>query len=259
MKKIFIMFILVKVSLFSNDNISNVLKDIDSVLVDKDAKYLVEMVVNRNKKKSNYELLILVKGRNFVSKVESPLFDKGTIFLMKDERSWVYYPKTDKTISTSGNQNMLGSDFTFNEVTGISLLEGYDSDILNITETELEDLQFINEDISKIKSDGIVIHCKAKEEKNVPYPEVRVFAIKIDNKYYPVREEFYTKSGRLLGILIFENITEISGKIRPLKITMRSTLNEKNYSEIIYKKAKFNSKTPDLYFTEPYMRTLGNK
>jgi len=234
-------------------NITSLVKHIDSIMMEDNAQYKLRMTVTRGKKNTEYELTLWTKGRNFVGRTEKPVAQKGQVFLLSNNNCWIYYPSINKTIKTSQNQRLLGGDFSFADLATINLLEDYDPSFLDLSVDEITNLAFADEQLIQMAQKGKILQCLAKEGRMVPYPKVNVF---LDQSGNPVRFDFFTISGHLLGVLLYEDYGELRGKVKPLTMIMRTSLNTENYTTVTYQSAKYDLSIPPIYFTETYMRNL---
>lgn len=260
-KNYWIFSILLLVALFltnavgeSNYDVTKLLKEIDEMLVDENVQYSATIKVVRERQEMEYALTIWMKGRNFVSRVERPILDKGTIYLNVKNNSWVYYPSIDKTVKSTNKQRILGSDFSVTDIASVNLLEDYECRKINLSPEEIKSLLYFNMDIANdFMETGLIIEAVAKEDKVVNYPKVRCF---IDANNRLIREEFYTLSGRMLGVLTYEDYGELGGKLKPKRMIMRTTFHDGRFTVLSYEKANYALEIPHIYFSENYMSRL---
>ncbi len=236
------------------DEIGSIINTVDSILVEKNARFLASIEITRGSRVTKYDLSIWSKGRTFVSRVDRPIVDKGTVYLLNEKSSWIYYPSIEKIIRTSQSQKILGSDLSFADIVSVNIVNDYHSKLISLNKNEIEALPFVNESkLEGVKASGYIIECTAKKEKTVNYPKIRLF---VDANKMPLREEYYTLSGKLLGILSFLDVSDLGGKLKPKRLIMRTTLQASNYTVLYYKEANYDIKIPDIYFSENYMDKL---
>lgn len=248
------MFLSVNAFTENIEGVNALLKNIESMLIDENVKYSASIKIVRNKREIEYDLTIWMKNRDFVSKVEKPIVDKGTVFLNVNNNSWIYYPSIEKTIKSSNKQRILGSDFSFTDISSVNLLEDYDCKLVKLSSHEISEVKGFNPNmVEEFLENGSIIEGIAKANKIVNYPKVRVY---INSSDQLIREEFYTISGKLLGILSYEDYEDLGGKIKPKKLVMRTTLSMENYTILTYKKAAYEMNVPNYYFSESYMNKL---
>lgn len=253
---VFILSVLISQAIFANikpNNIKSILKNIENVTIEKNIQMNMTMDIYRGTNKNRYLMTLWAKKRNYVLRIEKPIVDKGTIFLVNKDDCWIYYPQISKTIKTSKSQRLMGGDFSLTDIITLNLLDDYQASIISINHTELINTLYYDEDIEKVWSEGLILEAIEKENQKTIYPKIRVF---INPDGYPVREEFYTISGRLLGILQYKDYQNIEQKMKPRRIIMRSALNKNNYTEISNNGINDHIVIPDIYYTVPYMKTL---
>ena len=234
-------------------DLTALLKVIDSMMVEDNAQYKLTMTVTRGKKNTEYQMTLWSKGRNFVGRTEKPIAQKGQVFLLNNHNCWIYYPSINKTVKTAQNQRLLGGDFSFTDLASINLLEDYHPEDSSFGGDEIRNLPFADQELVELAQEGEIIECLAKAGRQVTYPKVRVL---INSSRDPVRLDFFTISGQLLGILLYKDYGELGGKVKPLTMVMRTSLNVDNYTTITYQAAQYDLEIPPIYFTEAYMRNL---
>ncbi len=246
-------FVAISTCFAKQEDILSIIKNVESLLIEKDACFVVKMEIIRENKKSEYTMTIWAKERNFVSRVERPIIDKGTIFLLNKEDCWIYYPTIDKILKSSKKDRLLGSDFSFVDIANLNLLDDYNSKFVDPNLKESIQLPFDENNLNNAILNGHIIESNSIENKSPSYPKVKTY---IANEGIPYRQEFYTLSGRLLGILLYKNFTNLNGKNKPETLMMTTSLNTKNYTILTYKKATYNANIPEIYFTPTYMKEL---
>jgi len=172
---------------------------------------------------------------------EKPARDKGTKFLKIAGQLWIYFPRTEKTVKIAGHllrQSMLGSDFSYEDITeNRSVLEDYDG-TLHASE------EFGGEPCH-------VIHLKEKT-RGMSYPERRYWISK--KTYLPLREERYAKNGRLLKIATFTDVRQFGESHYPTRFIMEDTLKEGSRTEIILDELHFSIPEPEGVFDKRNLR-----
>jgi hypothetical protein len=160
-----------------------------------------------------------------------PAREKGLAWLKVKDEMYMYLPSATKTMRVSGGQRMLNSDFANADLLGIDLIANYDS--------SLDGSQSLD------NIDHYVISLKAKKQ-GVPYDKIKLWIRKKD--FLQGREEFYTLSGRLLQFLIFENYEVMGGQLQPVKLIMKNTLVEGQYTVVTILEKNYCN-IPDSTFT----------
>lgn len=229
------------------------LQEIEAMLVEDQVRYSATIKI-WGAQETEYAMTIWMKGRDFVSRVERPLPDRGTVYLNVNRNAWIYYPSIEKTVKSTNKQKILGSDFSFTDLGSVNLLADYDCRIIKLTVEEYASLPYFNREVmAGFPEKGLVIEAVAKEGKTVDYPKIRCF---LDAGRKLIREEFYTLSGRLLGILTFEDYGELGGKMKPRRMIMRTAFQQERYTVLIYEEAYYEVEIPPVYFSESYLPRL---
>ena len=138
------------------------------------------------------------KNKSF-SEYLAPDREKGTKMLKLDDYLWVYSPSTDRTIQLSGHmlkQSLMGSDLSYEDMMeNRKLLDMYNAEIVG------------EETIDGRKV--IVILLKAKVD-DATYSSRKSW-IDIE-RFVPLKEELYAKSGQLLKRVIMSEVKKKDGK-----------------------------------------------
>ena len=171
----------------------------------------------------------------------SPASEKGTKMLKLQNQLWIYSQSTDRIIQISGNmlrQSVMGSDLSYEDMMDDrKLSEIYAA---NITGDE------------KIGDrNTFIVELTAKVE-NVAYYKQRMW---IDQeRYIPLKEELYAKSGQLLKRVELKEVQKIEGRWFPTTIIYKDILKDGNGTEFKMSSLKFNEDIPDYIFTKAALK-----
>ncbi|OGC39180.1 hypothetical protein A2Y85_02140, partial [candidate division WOR-3 bacterium RBG_13_43_14] len=170
----------------------------------------------------------------------APERDKGTRFLKLSDEMYIYIPDVGKPTRIAGHmlrQNMMGSDFSYDDFTGNErLIDQYDI-VLTGSDT-------VNE------QDCHVLELTAKVEE-INYAKQKVWVIK--KTYRPVKTELYAKSGKLMKELNVLESRKIAGRDLPVRIRMVNKLRKDTYTELVFDAIKLDTPIPDKYFSIGYL------
>ena len=171
----------------------------------------------------------------------SPAREKGTKMLKLEDKLWIYSPSTDRIIQISGHmlrQSVMGSDFSYEDMMDDrKLRDVYNSKI--ISEEEIEGRKVI------------VLELIAKVE-DVAYYSRKIW---IDaEKFFPLKEELFAKSGQLLKRTTLSNVQKIQGRWFPMKIIYKDMLKHGKGTEINVANIKFNQNIPRYIFTKAALK-----
>ncbi|MBI9067010.1 MAG: outer membrane lipoprotein-sorting protein [Salinivirgaceae bacterium] len=171
----------------------------------------------------------------------SPAREKGTKMLKLEDKLWIYSPSTDRTIQISGHmlrQSVMGSDFSYEDMMDDrELTDLYTSKILN---EELIDGRkaFVLELIAKV--DDVAYHSR----------KIWVDA----ERFVPLKEDLFAKSGQLLKRTTLSDIQKIQGKWFPMKMVYKDMLKQGDGTELHISSIKFNQQIPEYIFTKAALK-----
>jgi outer membrane lipoprotein-sorting protein len=171
----------------------------------------------------------------------SPPREAGTKMLKLEDQLWIYSPSTDRTIQISGHmlkQSVMGSDLSYEDMMeDNSLAEDYDAVVIG-TETYQDrecwilELQAISPDVSY---------------------QVRKQWID-QERYIPLKEELYAKSGKLLKKTELFDIKRMSGRWFPGKMVFKDMLKKGDGTEFIIEDIQFDVEIEEHIFTKASLR-----
>lgn len=171
----------------------------------------------------------------------SPAREAGTKMLKLEDQLWLYSPSTDRTIQISGHmlrQSVMGSDLSYEDMMEDRKL----ADVYNATVTGEEVI-----DGRKVW----ILDLKAKTE-NVTYYSRKTW---IDQeRYVPLREELYAKSGQLLKRTDLSDVRQVQGRWFPMKVVFKDMLKEGKGTEYQITSIKFDQQMPDYIFTKAALK-----
>ena len=171
----------------------------------------------------------------------SPDREKGTKMLKLDDRLWIYSPDTDRTIQLSGHmlrQSVMGSDLSYED-----MME--DRKLLDIYEASL---------IGEEEIDGMktwILQLDAKVE-DVSYVKRKVWIEQ--ERYVPLKEELFAKSGQLLKTTILSDIVMMDGRWFPKKMLYKDMLKNGKGTEFEFVNIEFDASIPDHIFSKASLK-----
>ena len=171
----------------------------------------------------------------------SPAREKGTKMLKLTDKLWIYSPSTDRTIQISGHmlrQSVMGSDFSYEDMMDDrELTDVYSAKIIG------------EEEIGGQKT--FVLELTAKVE------DVSYFMRKIwidTDKFVPLQEELFAKSGQLLKKTTLSDVQKVQGKWFPMHMVYKDMLKTGDGTEMQITSIKFNQKIPEYIFTKAALK-----
>ena len=171
----------------------------------------------------------------------SPANEKGTKMLKLQGQLWIYSPSTDRTIQISGNmlrQSVMGSDLSYEDMMDDrKLTEVYSAKVTG--EEKIGD------------RNTFVVELTAKVE-DVAYYKQKMW---IDQeRFVPLREELYAKSGQLLKRVELKNVQKIQGRWFPITVIYKDMLKDGNGTEFRMMNMKFNQNIPEYIFSKAALK-----
>ncbi|MFH1783309.1 MAG: outer membrane lipoprotein-sorting protein [bacterium] len=171
----------------------------------------------------------------------SPAREKGTKMLKLKDELWIYSPSADRIIKIAGHmlrRSMMGSDVSY--------------------EDYMEDPELTNIYDAKLAGEGSVgsricylLELEAKRE-DVAYFSRKMWIDK--ERYLPLREERYAKSGKLLKELVINDVFKIGDRWYPKKMTFKDVLQKGKGTEFIIEEIEFNVNIPEHVFSKASLR-----
>ena len=141
----------------------------------------------------------------------SPAKEKGTKMLKLEDKLWIYSPSTDRIIQLSGHmlkQSLMGSDLSYEDMMeDRELFDLYDGQIIGEEEIDGRSA-WILELIAKVE--------------DINYHKRKMWVDQ--ERYVPLKEELFAKSGQLLKKTVMSDIVQIQGRWYPRKINFKDML-----------------------------------
>jgi outer membrane lipoprotein-sorting protein len=182
-----------------------------------------------------------VGDKKSFSEYLSPAREQGTKMLKLEDQLWIYSPSTDRTIQISGHmlrQSVMGSDLSYEDVMDDRKL------------TEIYTAKIIGEEVidgTKTK----ILELTAKVE-DVAYHSRKIW---VDpEKYVPLKEELFAKSGQLLKQTTLSDVKKIDGRWYPTRMVYKDMLKQGDGTEFIVDEIKFNQAIPEYIFTKAALK-----
>ena len=171
----------------------------------------------------------------------SPAREQGTKMLKLEDQLWIFSPGTDRTIQISGHmlrQSVMGSDLSYEDMMDDSKLQD-DYDAAVIGEEVIDER-----------------NCWVLElQANTSDVTYQIRKIWVDQeRYIPLKEELYAKSGKLLKKTELFDIKRIDQRWFPGKMVFKDMLKTGEGTEFIIDEIEFNASIPDHIFSKASLR-----
>ena len=171
----------------------------------------------------------------------APEREKGTKMLKLDDRLWIYSPSTDRTIQLSGHmlkQSVMGSDLSYEDM------------MENRKLTEMYHAKVVGEEIIDGRKTWI-LQLNAKVD-DATYDSRKVW---VDTeRYVPLREEMYAKSGLLLKKTELKDIKKIDGRWYPTKMNYKDMLKDGKGTDFVVLEIEFDANIPEHIFSKASLK-----
>ncbi|MPR32155.1 outer membrane lipoprotein-sorting protein [Salmonirosea aquatica] len=179
-------------------------------------------------------------GKSFTEYL-SPEREKGTKMLKLDDKLWIYSPSSDRTIQLSGHmlrQSVMGSDLSYEDMMEERKL------------TEMYAAKVTGEETVEGRK-AWVLDLKAR----VPDATYDRRKLWVDQeRFVPLQEELYAKSGQLLKKTLMSDVAKIEGRWYPKKINYRDMLKDGKGTDFIVLSIDFNPNIPDYIFSKASLK-----
>lgn len=228
-------------SVFAQDA-NTILKKIDNNMISNTQVVESEMVIHGRRSSRTIVSKGYTEGteKSFTEYL-APAREKGTKMLKLKDRLWIYSPSTDRTIQLSGHmlrQSVMGSDLSYEDM--------------------MEDRRMTDMYNAKISGkevvDGretLILVLTAKVDDAAYYG--RKIWVDIE-RFIPLKEELFAKSGQLLKRTTMSNISKTDGRWYPRRINYKDMLKKGKGTDFIIKTIEFNLEIPDYIFSKASLR-----
>ena len=220
----------------------NIIEKIDKNMFSKTQIVTSEMIVYGKRKKRVIRSKGYSKGKeNNFTEYLSPEREKGTKMLKLDDRLWIYSPATDRTIQLSGHllrQSVMGSDLSYEDMMEEKKL------------SEIYTAKIVQED--NFNNTPVWIMDLVSKVEGLAYHKRTLWIDK--NKYVPLKENLYAKSGTLLKTTTFTDIKKINARWYPMKINYKDMLKDGKGTDFVILDISFDSNISIEYFSKNILK-----
>lgn len=183
----------------------------------------------RKEKKTFFEIL-------------APKKDAGNRFLLLDQLMWHYVPKLGQTIKISPSmmlQSWMGSDFTNDDI--------------------VKESSMIDDYTHRVTGRETIGAFDCFRIEMIPVPEAAIVWGKMvyfarAKDYLPVRVEFYNEHGVMKKYLTYSDYRRMDDRVIPVRMRMQTVGKKDRYTEMKYKKVRFNVNIPPKIFTLQHLK-----
>jgi outer membrane lipoprotein-sorting protein len=219
-----------------------ILNQIDKNLTSTNRILTSKMVIHGRRESRTIESKTWVQGidKSFTEYL-APAREKGTKMLKLEKMLWLYSPATDRIIQISGHmlrQSVMGSDLSYED-----MME--DPKLTNNYEAKVAGSEMID------KRDCWIVELTAKVS-DIAYHSRKLWVDK--DRFIPLQEESYAKSGKLLKKMELKDVTNIQGRWYPKRMIFKDMLKTGEGTEFIIDSIQFDQEIPDYIFSKAALR-----
>ncbi|HBZ24640.1 MAG TPA: outer membrane lipoprotein-sorting protein [Rikenellaceae bacterium] len=171
----------------------------------------------------------------------SPASEAGTKMLKLRGQLWIYTPAADRTIQISGHllrQSVMGSDLSYEDMMDDRKL----SDVYDVNITGRDTLD---------SRDVIILELTANVNDIAYYRQM----MWVDSeRYIPLKQEMYAKSGQLLKRAEMKNIKRVENRWYPSLVIYKDMLKEGKGTEFRTNTISFDQQIPEHIFSKASLR-----
>jgi outer membrane lipoprotein-sorting protein len=171
----------------------------------------------------------------------NPAREKGTKMLKLEDKLWIFSPATDRIIQVTGQmlrQSVMGSDLSYEDMMeDPGLTSHYEAKV-----TASDTLQ---------NRKCWILQLNAKSEGEAY--EVRKIWVD-QERFVPLKEELYGKSGKLLKRTLLSEVTKIQDRWFPKKIVYKDMLKTGDGTQFIIESIKFDELIPEAVFSKASLK-----
>jgi outer membrane lipoprotein-sorting protein len=219
-----------------------ILERVDKNMSSENRVFEAEMIIHgRRTSRSITSLTYSVGISQSFTEYLSPAREQGTKMLKLENQLWIYSPSTDRIIQISGHmlrQSVMGSDLSYEDMMDDRKL------------TDIYSAKIAAEETFDGRS-TYVLELTAKVD-NAAYYSQKLWVDK--DRYVPLKQEMYAKSGQLLKRLTLSDVRSVQGRWFPMKLLYKDMLKDGAGTEFILTSVKFDQKIPDYIFTKAALR-----
>ncbi len=222
---------------------SNILSEVDDLWRGKSSHAIATLNIQTQHYSRSMKLESWSKGKEkSLTKVLSPLREKGTMTLKSGNHIYTYLPKTDRTIRLSSGMMMgswMGSHLTNDDLVKESRLEDdFDARISFEGERHGQDI--------------IEFTLLPKEDAAVVWGKI---VLEVEAKrHLPIKEVFYDEDMQVSRTFTFTGLKKLAGKIRPSVLHIVPADKPDEYTEFVFQELTLNIPISDSFFNKSALK-----
>jgi outer membrane lipoprotein-sorting protein len=235
-------FITISLTGLSQPHADDILKKVEKNMSSDNRVFESSMTIrgNRTSRTINSRTYSVEDKKSFTEYL-SPAREQGTKMLKLENQLWIYSPSTDRTIQITGHmlrQSVMGSDLSYEDM--------------------MDDRKLTDVYTAKVAGDEVIEGRKTyvldliAKVTDAAYHRRKMW---IDaERFVPLKEELFAKSGQLLKRTMLSDVRQIEGRWFPETIVYKDMLKQGGGTEFKIISIKFNQKIPDYIFTKAALK-----
>jgi len=231
-----------KSPLLQKEDAKSIIDKVDKNMTSDTRISTTDMVIYGKRKNRTVRSKGYARGSNeSFSEYLSPAKEKGTKMLKLEDKLWIYSPNTDRIIQLSGHmlkQSVMGSDLSYED-----MME--DRELMDLYDAEIVGEETIDDRATWI------LELKAKVD-DINYDKRKMWVDQ--QRYVPLKEELFAKSGQLLKKTIMTDVVQIQGRWYPRKINFKDMLKSGKGTDFVIVDVEFNPEIPDYIFSKASLK-----
>ena len=239
---IVLLFALLSITQINAQDATAILNKVDDNINSKTSITKSDMIIYGRRNQRTVTSVGYTEGNNrSFSEYLAPARERGTKMLKLEDNLWIYSPSTDRTIQLSGHmlkQSLMGSDLSYEDM------------MENRKLTEMYDAKVIGEEtIDERKTWVLQLNAKVDDAS---YDSRKVW-IDIE-RYVPIREELFAKSGQLLKRTELKDVKRIDGRWYPTKMNYKDMLKDGKGTDFVVLEIEFDVEIPAYIFSKAALK-----
>jgi len=212
-----------------------ILEKAQAAVLGETASYTLRMTIRRAGKSPRVVTMDGYKSGDDrgLARYTDPPKEKGTVYLRRDDNTYIYIPAAEKVARVGPKQTFGGGDFNNGDIFRLALTRDY--------EATLAGEEMVEGRICR------VLELKARN-RGVAYDRVR-YLVRKDSTFFPCYAEYFTISGKKLKVLRAGEVETLGGRARPTLLVMENALEEGASTEIKFLKVDDHPKLDDRMFS----------
>jgi outer membrane lipoprotein-sorting protein len=218
---------------------NDIVERADQVMIGDSAEYESTMVVKRPDLQNQvfkYRTFFRERGERVLVRILAPPEQVGKDLLLIGNDMWQYIPDVERSVRIAGTQRFMGGDFNNGDLLNVSLVGDYDAELVSVVQVDGEELYYL-----ELEAVGA----------GATYDLVKYWVR--TGSFIPAREEYFTLSGKKMKTLIYSDVGDLGGRIRPRQLTMINALRPDHLTVVELTDAEFEKRIPRSYFTRTYL------